>query len=257
VFTSAATRRHGSWPLWLISRMDAVIATTPLAAQQIADVAPQARVIPHGVNTEDFAPPADQQAAWAKSGLPGRYGIGVFGRVRHQKGIHLFVPAMISLLPKYPEFTAVICGLCKPEDEAYKADLVRQIAVAGLEDRIVWLGLVPAEDLALWYQRVSVTVACPLNEGFGLTPIEGMACSSAVVASRTGAFEEIVVEGETGHLIPTDDLPALITALEKLMQVPERIAPMAQAGRERVVQHYSIHAEARRIGEMYALAAKM
>jgi mannosyltransferase len=257
LFTSAATRRHGRWPLWLISRMDAVISTTPLAAQQIDDVVPQLnRVIPHGVNTQRFVPPADQLEAWQKSGLPGRYGIGVFGRVRHQKGIHIFVPALIELLPKYPDFTAVICGLCKPEDEAYKAELVQKIVAAGLGDRFVWLGLVPAEDLALWYQRVSITVACPLNEGFGLTPIEGMACGSAVVASRTGAFEEIVVEGETGHLIPTDDVPALVAALDKLMQYPERIAQMAQAGRERVVAHYSIHAEARRIGEMVALAAR-
>ncbi len=257
LFTSAATRRHGRWPLWLISRMDAVISTTPLAAQQIADVVPPLnRVIPHGVNTQSFVPPEDQLAAWAASGLPGRYGIGVFGRVRHQKGIHIFVPALIALLPKYPDFTAVICGLCKPEDEAYKSELVRQIEAAGLSKRFVWLGLVPAEDLALWYQRVSITVACPLNEGFGLTPIEGMACGSAVVASRTGAFEEIVVEGVTGHLIPTDDAPALAVALEKLLSQPERITQMALAGRQRVVANYSIDAEARRIGDMVALTAR-
>ncbi len=256
LFTSAATRRHGRWPLWLISRMDAVISTTPLAAQQIADVVPKiTRVIPHGVNTHAFVPPLDQLAAWQGSGLPGRYGIGVFGRVRHQKGIHIFVPALMALLPKYPDFTAVICGLCKPEDEAYKAELVRQIEAAGLSKRFVWLGQVPAEDLALWYQRVSITVACPLNEGFGLTPIEGMACGSAVVASSTGAFEEIVEEGKTGHLIPTHDVPSLMVALEKLLCQPERIAQMAAAGRERVLNHYSIDAEARRIGEMVARAA--
>ncbi len=254
VFTSAATRRHGRWPLWLISRMDAVIATTPLAAEKIADISPPlTRVIPHGVNTQAFVPPADQHAAWQQTGLPGQFGIGVFGRVRHQKGIHLFVQAMLELLPHHPDFTAVICGLCKPEDEAYKAALVAQIEAAGLSQRIVWLGLVPAEDLSLWYQRVSITVACPLNEGFGLTPIEGMACGSSVVASRTGAFEEIVAEGVTGHLVPTDDAPALAQALEKLLKSPEQITRFAAAGRERVVANYSIEAEARRIGEVYAL----
>ena len=254
VFTSAATRRHGRWPLWLISRMDAVIATTPLAHEKIADVAPKnTRVIAHGVNTYSFVPPVNQALAWQQTGLPGKYGIGVFGRVRHQKGIHLFVPALIGLLPRYPDFTAVICGLCKPEDEVYKAQLVAKIEAAGLTKRIIWLGLVPAEDLALWYQRVSITVACPLNEGFGLTPIEGMACGSAVVASRTGAFEEIVLEGVTGHLVPTDDVPTLVQALEKLLQSPEQITRFAAAGRERVVAHYSIESEARRIAEVYDL----
>jgi mannosyltransferase len=252
VFTSAATRQHGGFTLRLISKMDAVIATTPVAAQMIESARPKRlRVIPHGVNTRQFCPPANKESAWKEGGLPGRYGIGVFGRVRHQKGIHLYVQAMLELLPQYPEFTAIIVGLCKAEDEAYRADLVQKIAAAGLEKRIVFLGMVSNEEVLAWYQRVIITVACPLNEGFGLTPLEGMACESAVVASRTGAFEELVVEGETGHLIPTHDAQALTLALQPLLANPEKIVPLAQQGRTRVVQHYSIEAEAQRIGQVY------
>ena len=50
-------------------------------------------------------------SAGAETGLPGKYGVGVFGRVRHQKGSDLFIEAMIRLLPNYPAWTAVVTGL--------------------------------------------------------------------------------------------------------------------------------------------------
>ena len=64
----------------------------------------------HGVDTELYAPPADRAAAFAEGGLPGRYAIGCFGRVRAQKGSDVFVEAMCRLLPRYPDFTAMMVG---------------------------------------------------------------------------------------------------------------------------------------------------
>ncbi|MFM7331630.1 MAG: glycosyltransferase family 4 protein, partial [Brachymonas sp.] len=150
--------------------------------------------------------------------------------------------------------TAVVCGLCKPEDEDYRAQLQQHLAEAGLQERVVWLGMVPVEDVPLWYQRVSITVACPLNEGYGLTVIEGMACGSAAVASRTGGFAEMIVEGDTGHLVPTDDAPALAEALAKIMRDTALMQRMGSSSRERVEAVFSIQAEAAHIQEVYQLA---
>ncbi|MFM7332000.1 MAG: glycosyltransferase [Brachymonas sp.] len=98
------------------------------------------RVVLLGVDTQRFSPPPSKAQAWAATGLPGRYGIGIFGRVRHQKGIHIFVQALLQVLPQFPDFTAVVCGLCKPEDEDYRAQLQQHLAEAGLQERVVWLG---------------------------------------------------------------------------------------------------------------------
>ena len=254
VFTSAATRSHGKFTLWLISQMDAVIATTPMALLKIQASAPTlTRVIPHGVNARVYTPTDSKTALWQSAKLPGRYGVGIFGRVRHQKGIHIFVSAMLHVMPRYPGAVAVICGLCKPEDQAYQQALMQQISQAGLSDRFIWLGLVSQDEVLQWYRRVSITVACPLNEGFGLTVIEGMACGSAVIASRTGGFEQMVVEGETGHLVPTGDVAALAEALAKLMHDEASMAHMGQQGRKRVEMRYSIEAEAAAITEVYDL----
>src|SRR5204862_6100135 len=93
----------------------------------------EATVIMHGVDTDVYAPPADRVAAFAESGLPGRYAIGCFGRVRAQKGSDIFVDAMCRLLPHYPDFTAVIVGAIVPEQQGFAADLRKRIAAAGLQ----------------------------------------------------------------------------------------------------------------------------
>ena len=69
VFTSAAIRRHSAFPRWLISRMDAVIATTEAAAGFVPACA--RNVVPHGVDTERLSPAEDRTAAWVATGYPG------------------------------------------------------------------------------------------------------------------------------------------------------------------------------------------
>ena len=98
VFTSAAQRHHTWLTRWLIRQMDAIIATSELSASFLKR---EATVVMHGVDTDRYAPPADRAAAFAQSGLPGRYAIGCFGRVRAQKGTRRLrrgdVPAAAAL----------------------------------------------------------------------------------------------------------------------------------------------------------------
>jgi mannosyltransferase len=89
-------------------------------------------VVPHGIDLSRFSPPADKRTAWKDAGLPGEYGIGVFGRVRPDKGSDVFVDAMIEALPHLPGATAVIAGLAQPKHQAYQDALKAKIAAAGL-----------------------------------------------------------------------------------------------------------------------------
>ena len=108
VFTSAAQRRHSAWPRWLISKMDAVIATSKEATSFVPNVV---SVIHHGVDLDRFYPSKNQKENWSKTGILGEYGIITVGRVRPEKGTDLFVEAMIEALPKLPKATAIICLL--------------------------------------------------------------------------------------------------------------------------------------------------
>jgi mannosyltransferase len=247
VFTSAAKHRHSWFPRWLISKMDAVIATTPEAASYVPNTS---LIVPHGIALNRFSPPDDKLNAWISTGLPGKYGIGTFGRIREDKGSDIFVDAMIRLLPDFPDWTAVLAGLCTNQHQAFKKRLENKISAAGLSKRIVFLGLVGSDKVAEWYRSILVTVACPRYEPFGLTPLEGMACGCAVVATDTGAFNMIVEEGKTGYVVPVDDVDALVAALRGVMDSSQAIN-MGIEGRTRAVEKFSIENEAMGIKAVY------
>ena len=198
-----------------------------------------------------YAPPADRAAAFAQTGLPGRYAIGCFGRVRAQKGSDVFVEAMCRLLPRYPDFTAVIVGAITPEQSAFANDLKKRIEAAGLQSRIVITGELEIEEVQRWYQRLTIYAFTSRNEGFGLTLIEAMAAGAALVASRAGAAELVVEDGVTGVLTPPGDVDALVAALEPLMRDPASAAAMGERGRARVLEKFSLDAEANPIAEVY------
>lgn len=248
VFTSAAQHLHGRFPRWLISKMDAVISTTPLAASFVPNTT---AVVPHGIDLSRFSPPADKLTAWADSGLPGQYGIGVFGRVRPDKGSDVFVQAMIQALPQLPGVTAVIAGLAQPQHQAYQQALQQQIDAAGLHDRIVFLGEVPAGEVHRWYQRCLLCVACPRYEPFGLTPFEAAATGCALVCSRTGAFDQLALPGKTGEMVDTGDVEGLTQAVLSVMRDPQHASRLGAAARERVSDLFSLHREAEGIGRVY------
>jgi mannosyltransferase len=248
VFTSAGQRHHKRLTRWLISNMDAIIATSEASASYLKR---EATVIPHGVDTDLYAPPADRAAAFAESGLPGRHAIGCFGRIRAQKGSDIFVDAMCRLLPRYPDFSAVMVGAIVVEQSAFANELKQRIAAAGLTSRILITGELEIEEVQRWYQRLTIYAFTSRNEGFGLTLIEAMAAGAALVAARAGAAELVVEDGVTGILVPTGDADALTAALEPLMRDVAAASAMGERGRQRVLEKFSLDAEARAIADVY------
>jgi mannosyltransferase len=248
VFTSAAQRHHSWITRWLIRRMDAIIATNDISASFLKR---EATVIPHGVDTRTYAPPVDRAAAFAQTGLPGRYAIGCFGRVRAQKGSDVFVEAMVRLLPRYPDFTAVMVGAITPEHMTFANGLKKRIEAAGLGSRIVITGELPVEEVQRWYRRLTIYAFTSRNEGFGLTLIEAMSVGVALVASRAGAAELVVEDGVTGVLTPPGDVDALVAALEPLMRDPALAIVMGMRAQARVLARFSLDAEAAAIAEIY------
>src|SRR5262249_18405511 len=99
--------------------------------------------------------------------------------------------------------------------------------------------------------RISIYAFCSRNEGFGLTLLEAMAGENSLVASRAGAAEVVVDDGNTGLLVPPGDVNATAAALEALMRDPEHAAQMAGRARAHVTAKFSIDAEAVQIAALY------
>ncbi|MEQ8294247.1 MAG: glycosyltransferase family 4 protein [Roseovarius sp.] len=245
VFTSAAIRRHSAFPRWLISRMDAVIATTEKAATFVPHVR---ATVPHGVDTARFTPASDRAAAWAATGHPGTAGIATIGRIRPEKGTDRFVDAMIELLPHHPGLTALVIGRAAKSDAAFLADLKHRIAAAGLSDRILFPGEIPPDDLPPLMRALSAVVQLPRYEGYGMAPLEGMASGTPFVATDQGYYRSFSGQGTCGLI--TDPETAADT-LATLLSDPARHAQMATAARAAAKTHYSIEQEATAIAAVY------
>jgi mannosyltransferase len=248
VFTSAAQRRHSAIPRWLIARMDGVIATTQEAARFVPHVR---AVIPHGVDTARFTPATNREEAWRGLGFGGRASIAAIGRIRPEKGTDRFVDMAIRLLPANPGLMAVMAGRIASEHQAFADELRGKIKLAGLSDRILFIGERDASTMPELVRGLSLLIAAPRYEGYGLTPLEAMASGVPVIASDAGYFREFIAEGETGY-IATDGDPAHMAALAAaLLAEPWRLEAMGQAAVIRAATRFSAQAEADAIGDVY------
>ena len=255
IFSSAAQRYRSGFTLWLTRRMDAVLAMSKASASYLAR--PADAIIYHGVETDVYHPAKDKSKAWqALNLLPensqkGKYGIAILGRVRKQKGVHLFVESCIEVLKKYPDYTAVVVGPITASNENFVNQLKDKVTQAGMYERIVFVGEQDFSDIPDIFSALSVVVALSDNEGFGLTILEAMSSGAAVLASEAGAWKEVVREGVDGYVVPVNDLSAVKDKLESLLRDESKIAKMGIAGRERVLQHYSVEREAEELCDFY------
>ncbi|MEZ6131730.1 MAG: glycosyltransferase family 4 protein [Planctomycetaceae bacterium] len=248
VMTSCALRRHSWFPRQLLSAMDAIIATSEEAAGYVDNVV---ATIPHGVDCTRFQPAADRTAAFRALGVPGDFGVSLVGRIRPEKGTDLFVEAMLRVLPEFPSFTACIAGKVAPEHRRFHENLKAKIEKAGLTRQFVWFGEVGYDQMPAFHTAMSLCVAPARYEGFGLVPLEAMACAVAVVASQTGCYRDVIRPGVTGELVPCGDVDALAASLKKLMESPETLEQMGRTGRDVICDSWSAKLEAERIVDVY------
>ncbi len=241
VFTSAARHRHSAFPRWLISRMDAVIATSPDAAAFFPAVA---AILPHGVDLAEHMPVPDRDAAWAALPYGGTRGVATIGRIRPEKGTDVFVEAMIRLMQTDTGTTALVLGLTKPQEEGYLAELKARVARAGLGDRILFPGFVSHDEQRRILPALSLVANLPRYEPFGVVPVEGMAAGTPFVCSDTGHYRAFSDGGRTGRVVPPGDADAAAAAIAGLLADPGRIEAMGRAGRARAEAEHSIAAEA-------------
>lgn len=258
VFTSASQRHHTAWTRLLISRMDGVISTS---AKTAAYLRRESTVVRHGIDTTRFRPCGDRERSLAlrrELRLPPGRLVGCFGRIRAQKGTDAFVDAMLEVLPSRPDAIAVVLGRATQTHRGFLDSLRSRAAAAGLADRVLFPGEVRPSEISLWYRALDLFVAPQRWEGFGVTPLEAMASGVPVVATRAGAFEEMIIQRdsapdaeETGILVPPGDGPAIAAAVAAFLDDPPRLAAAGLAARRRAAQHFSIESEAAAINGVY------
>jgi len=172
------------------------------------------------------------------------------GRISDQKGIFDLVKAA----PLLPDGVQLVLCAASPDTPEIETRLRR--AVDG-QPRIRWIReMVPVAEAIELYSHAAV-FACPsVYEPFGVINLEAMACEAPVVACAVGGIPEVVVDGETGLLVPPERPEELARAMRSLLDDPVRARAMGAAGRRRVETHFAWSRVAERTAAIYREAAK-
>jgi glycosyltransferase involved in cell wall biosynthesis len=129
-------------------------------------------------------------------------------------------------------------------------------AAVAAQPRVTWIdAMVPAADVIQLYSHAALFVCPSVYEPFGVINLEAMACETPVVASAVGGILEVVVDGETGILVPPARPDALGEAMAALLSHPTRARAMGQAGRRHVERRFGWDAVAERTEAVYRDAA--
>jgi glycosyltransferase involved in cell wall biosynthesis len=156
----------------------------------------------------------------------------IVGRVVFQKGFDLLLAALGTLLELEWKLSIAGDGPLRPELEV----MAEQLAIA---KRVEFLGWQEKEQLSKHYQEANLFVYPSRHEGMPNVVLEAMASGLPVIASRIAGNEELVIHGETGILVPPDDIPALTAALKELLPDAKKRNIMGGAGYERVKSSYT------------------
>lgn len=157
------------------------------------------------------------------------------GRLVAEKGVAVLFSAFARVQKQIPQARLVIAGQGAEEE-----NLRALAAELNISDRILWLGHLPRQAMEQHFDAAWVQVVPSLwAEPFGNVTTEAMMRGTAVIASNVGAQPEIVRDGETGFLVPPNDIDALTTALLHLLLNRDRAEKMGQAGRDRALTHFS------------------
>ena len=162
------------------------------------------------------------------------------GRLDEQKGFDLLIDA----LAQAPGVTARIVG-----DGKERERLAARASERGVEDCVEFAGWL--DDVTPELGRADIFVLPSRFEGLPLSIIEAMFAELPVIATDVGSVRELVVNGESGVLVPPNDVTALAAAMRELAGQPERRAALGAAGRERALAHFSLESMLERYRQVY------
>jgi glycosyltransferase involved in cell wall biosynthesis len=191
------------------------------------------RVVPNGVPADRFplATETDRSESRRAFGVPaGARVVAVLGALVPEKGVDLVVDAVAGI----DDAHLLVAGDGPDRDALHtRAD------ATGLSDRVSWLGSVPDPHPVLAATDV-VALASRGGDSMPAVLIEGGLTGRAVVTTPVGAAKEMILDGETGRIVPIEDVGALRAAFEDLLAEPDQADAFGRAGRRRCLEQYEI-----------------
>ena len=262
--------------LWVektaLEMTDAVIAVsneTKADIERLFDVDPaRVHVIHNGIDLEEYYRVHSTAALKRFHIDPTKPYLLFVGRITRQKGIVHLVRAIDSM---DGDFQIVLCAGA-PDTAEIAAEMNEAVTKAkSKRDGIIWIEEMVDRKTAIELYSNAAVFCCPsIYEPFGIINLEAMACETAVVATAVGGIKEVVVDGETGFLVPLEQMKEtpfeplnpgkfsrdLAARINRLMQDRQLREKFGKAGRKRAEEEFSWSAIARETEELYAALVK-
>jgi len=232
---------------YVIRTADAVTANSTYTAGLVRQVydRPVER-IPFGATIDPRAvPPSREKPA----GAP--FELLFVGRLVERKGVHYLLEALAQLRGSRPVRLRVVGdGPMRPALEARAREL-------GVEDLVTFEGFISNQELAQRFAECDAFVLPAVvdakgdTEGLGVVLVEALSYGKPVIASAAGGITDVVRDGETGFLVPPADVAALVAAITRCIDEPERARALGVAGREHVDREFAWPVIIRRLTSLY------
>ncbi|MFC5930265.1 glycogen synthase [Cryobacterium melibiosiphilum] len=247
---------------------DAVIAVSDGMRRDILRSYPaldesKVRTVYNGIDLETWKPLVDLDVVRALGIDPDRPSVVFVGRITRQKGLPYLLRAAAALPP---EVQLVLCAGA-PDTPGILAEVTAGVeALQQTRTGVVWINrLLSQPELAAVLTNGTAFVCPSIYEPLGIVNLEAMACGLAVVGTATGGIPEVVADGETGRLVPIDQMTDgtgtpldpdrfvadLAATLTEVVSDPARAAEMGRAGRIRAEREFGWSQIATRTREIY------
>ena len=222
---------------WLLRRnlrsADAIASTSHAMARQVQRLVPtigDIAITPFGVDLQRFQPAASERDAEVLT-------IGIVKTLAPKYGIDLLLRAFAELIA---DDKVGACRLRIVGDGPQRAELEGLARELGIAAQTEFVGAVAHAEVPTWLNRFDIYAAPSRldSESFGVAVIEASACALPVVVSDAGGLPEVVRDGETGLIVPRDDVVALQAALRRLVLDAALRERLGRAGRAHVQQAY-------------------
>ena len=221
------------------------------------------KVIYNGINLEEYVV-TESVSTLNEYGIDTSKPYVLFvGRITRQKGIiHL-----VNAIKYIDKDTQIVLCAGAPDTEEIGKEMEDSVSeVQKTRDNVIWIDkMLEKEEVIQLYSHADVFCCPSIYEPFGIINIEAMACETAVVASAVGGIKEVVVDGETGILVPLEQQDVapfepvdpdkfsrdLAEGINKSIQDSELAQKMAKNGRKRVEDYFDWVAIAKQVEELY------
>lgn len=213
---------------WVLNRADRILVTSKVLHEHVIELSQRpVEIIPFGVDLKKFCP----DRPFTERSL----NIGCVKSLEHIYGIDILIKAFAQVVKQLPaiDLKLVIAGT-GTQAESLKS-LTEEL---NIKNKVKFVGRIEHTQVPAFLNQLYLLVNVSRNESFGVSVLEASACNIPVIATKIGGIKEVVVNEETGYLVPVEDVSLTAEAIIKLVTNPSLAERFGTSGRNYVAENY-------------------